>query len=119
MSKRVLVVDDNEDQAETLAVLLDLAGYDTRTEYNGPAALETAREFRPDACVLDIHMPGLDGCGLAKAIREEFGDVCLVAVTGVTGGTRDRRVMEAGFRARYAKPADPNELIYTIATATR
>jgi CheY-like chemotaxis protein len=118
MFKRVLVVNDNEDQAETLAVLLDWAGYDTRTEYDGRAALETVREFRPDACVLDIHMPGMDGCGLAEAIRAEFDDVCLVAVTGVTGGQYDRRITEAGFLAKFAKPANPNILIQTIDTAT-
>jgi hypothetical protein len=56
---------------------------------------------------------------VAKAIRSEFDSVCLVAVTGVTGGSHDRRISEAGFRAKFAKPADPNELIHTIATATR
>jgi CheY-like chemotaxis protein len=109
---RVLVVDDNEDSAETLATLFDLVGYETRTEYDGRAGLDTAREFRPDVCVLDIHMPGLDGCHLARAIRDEFdGKVRIVAVTGVTGGEYDQRIQEAGFDATFAKPADLPSLL--------
>jgi two-component system OmpR family response regulator len=115
---RVLVVDDNVDAAETLSALLDLVGCDTRTEYDGRVALETARAFKPGACVLDIHMPGLDGCRLARALRAEFdGELRLVAVTGVTGGDYDERMAGAGFDARFAKPADPERIVAAMAGA--
>jgi two-component system, sensor histidine kinase len=103
---RVLVVDDNEDAAETMAVLFDFIGCGNRTEYDGLTGLEAAREFWPDACVLDIHMPGMSGCDLAKHIRAELGDrVRLLALTGVTGEGYDDRIAAAGFDARFAKPA--------------
>src|SRR4051812_32527966 len=109
---RVLVVDDNRDAADSLAGLFGIVGYDVRTRYDGLAGLAAAREFHPAACVLDIHMPGLDGCDLARAIRAEFGPtVKLVAVTGVTGGEYDERIRQAGFDARFAKPADPAALL--------
>jgi CheY-like chemotaxis protein len=115
---RVLVVDDNEDAAETLATLFDLVGCETRTEYDGAAGLDAAREFRPDACVLDIHMPGMNGCELAKVIRAERGDgVRLLALTGVTGGAYDERIAEAGFDARFAKPADLPALLKVVVPA--
>jgi CheY-like chemotaxis protein len=69
-------------------------------------------------CVLDIHMPGMDGCELARNIRAEVGDaVRLVAVTGVTGGEHDNRIAAAGFDARFAKPADLPALIKVVGTA--
>lgn len=63
-------------------------------------------------------MPGLNGCELAKALRSEFGgEMRLLAVTGVTGGEHDARMMESGFDDRFAKPADPNEIVAAMAGA--
>src|SRR5262249_41659879 len=62
---RVLVVDDNDDAAEALAVYLEMTGHEVRTARDGPAALAAAREFRPAAVVLDVSMPGIDGCEVA------------------------------------------------------
>ncbi|MFO0847217.1 MAG: response regulator [Gemmataceae bacterium] len=109
---RVLVADDNRDAADSLALMLALLGYDTRTVYDGERACATAAEFEPDACLLDVHMPGVDGCEVARRVRAAFGHrVLLVAITGVTGGEYDERVSRAGFNARFAKPCDPNELM--------
>lgn len=115
---RVLCVDDNRDAAVSLAELLEMVGFDTRFAVDGPSGLDEALTFRPDACVLDVHMPGMDGCELARRLRAAFGGrLFLVAVTGVTGGEFDRRVDEAGFDLRFAKPADPEVLVHALTRA--
>jgi CheY-like chemotaxis protein len=104
---RVLVVDDNEDAAESLAVLLELSGHDTRVANDGDAAVRTAHEFRPDVVFLDIGMPGKDGYEVAKELREspDTRAAVLVALTG-WGAKDDRaRSRQAGFDHHLTKPA--------------
>lgn len=114
---RVLIADDNKDFAVTLASLLDLAGYDAVTEFNGPAALSTARELEPNACVLDINMPGLDGCEVAKAIRSELDEsVRLVAITGMSRGDYEEKCRDAGFDVMFTKPADVGQVLASLKT---
>lgn len=117
---RVLCVDDNRDAAVSLAELFELVGFDSRFAYDGESGLTEALEFRPDVCVLDINMPGLDGCGLADRLRQAFGqNVILIAVTGVANWQQCHRIAEAGFDVRLTKPADPDVIIQLLAAAER
>ncbi len=111
-ARRVLVVDDNRDAADSLAMLLSLAGHDVRVAHGGRAALALAEAFRPDVVLLDIGMPDLDGYAVARALRwEPWGaNICLVALTG-WGQEEDRRqARAAGFDAHLTKPVDPGAL---------
>src|SRR5205814_3084476 len=82
--RRVLVVDDNADAADSLAEYLATAGHEVRTAYAGQEALEAARAYRPEAVLLDIGLPGMDGYEVARRLRQEPGleRALLVALTG-------------------------------------
>jgi signal transduction histidine kinase len=106
--RRVLVVDDNRDAADTLGAMLQMIGVDARVAYDGKAALEAVEGFRPAVVVLDLGMPGMDGYAVARAIRERahLNDVRLVALTG-WGQERDRALTrQAGFDHHLIKPVD-------------
>jgi PAS domain S-box-containing protein len=107
--KRLLVVDDNRDAAESLAMLLRLQGHEVRVAYSGQAALEDAHSFQPDLIFLDIGMPGMDGYEVARRMRQQPGleDVVLAALTGWGQPEDRRRTAEAGFDHHLVKPPDP------------
>jgi hypothetical protein len=110
--RRVLVVDDHHDAAESMALLLRMSGHDVQVAQDGPMALGMAAAFRPDIVLLDIGLPGMDGYELARRIRElpELGSVQLIAVTG-RGQEADRQAAAAaGFHAFITKPVDPEDL---------
>jgi CheY-like chemotaxis protein len=109
VSRRVLIVDDNEDAAESLAMLIEVLGGQARIALNGLAGLQAVAEFRPDLVLLDIGMPGIDGYETCRRIRlEPFGrDVLVVALTGWGQEQDKRRALDAGFDAHLTKPADP------------
>ena len=112
---RVLVVDDNEDAANSLATLLEVMGYEVRTAYDGPEAIEAADEFRPAVALLDIGLPRLSGYDIARHVREQRGrDVLLVAITGWGQEDDRRRAREAGFDHHFTKPADFEVLLELI-----
>ena len=106
-SRRVLIVDDNRDAAESLALLLGMIGADARVEHSGPDALQTMKAYQPAIVMLDIGMPGMDGHEVARCIRErpEFDDVVLVALTGWGQEEDRRRSRAAGFDHHLTKPA--------------
>ncbi len=109
---RILIVDDNVDAAETLAMVLRQNGHDVRTTYDGPSALELAPGYRPDVVLLDIGLPGMDGYEVAKRLKQQPGmdGICLAAVTGY-GQENDRnRSRSAGFHYHLVKPVDLNLL---------
>jgi CheY-like chemotaxis protein len=111
-SRRILVVDDNEDSAESLTILLSLAGHKTHSAYDGLEAIEAAERFRPDIILLDIGLPKLNGYEVAHKIREKpWGQaIVLVALTG-WGQEEDRlRSREAGFNCHLTKPVDHDTL---------
>lgn len=115
--RRVLVVDDNEDAANSLALILELGGHQTASVYSAVDALQHAPVFRPDVVLLDIGLPGMDGYEVAQKMRELPGlrDIRLVAVTGY-GRSDDRiRAREAGFDDHLTKPVDYAVLERTLA----
>lgn len=105
---RVLVVDDNVDAADSLAIVLRLEGCETRVEYRARDALRTADEFRPRAIVCDIGLPEIDGCEIARRVRANprHADTVLVALTGLGSEEDKRRTRDAGFDFHLVKPVD-------------
>jgi PAS domain S-box-containing protein len=118
---RVLVVDDNADTAETLALMLTAQGLAARTAQDGRSALAVAEEFRPDVAVLDLGLPDISGDEVARILRRQpWGKtMVLIAVTG-WGQPRDRqRTAAAGLDVHLVKPVDPNELVHHISRRRR
>jgi PAS domain S-box-containing protein len=111
---RVVVVEDNVDTGDSLSLLLRLHGHDVQLARTGPSALEMVAISRPDVVLLDIGLPGMDGCQVAKQMRErpEFKDVMMCALTGYTPSEADRqRQQETGFNHYYVKPVDMAKLL--------
>ena len=109
---RILIVDDNVDSADCLAMVVQLEGYTPQTAYDGPTALALASKFQPHIVVLDIELPGMDGYEVGRELhkRPETKDAILIAMTG-WGQEEDRlRSREAGFANHLVKPVDPAEL---------
>jgi CheY-like chemotaxis protein len=106
VARRVLVADDNVDAAQTLAMILNVAGYETQITHDGPSTLTSAATFRPQVIFLDIGMPGMDGYETARQLRKLPGSAraLLVAVTGYSQDTDRRRATEAGFDHYLIKP---------------
>jgi signal transduction histidine kinase len=115
--RRVLVVDDNRDLAESLAMVLRLWGHDVRVAYDGRAALEAARAQPPEVVFLDIGLPHLDGFEVARRMREhpELKGARIVAVTGYGCDEDRKRSQEAGFDVHLTKPVDPSDLHLLLA----
>ena len=118
LSRRVLVVDDNRDSADTLSTLLQVLGCEVAVAYDGEQALGVGREFKPDAVLLDLGMPRLNGFEACECMRREaWGKgICIVAVTGWGQEEDRRRTKEAGFDAHMVKPADPGKLTELLAS---
>ena len=109
---RLLVVDDNQDAAISLAMLLKLQGHEVRVAHSGMAALELTKTYVPHAVFLDIGMPGMDGYEVARQMRQQPGleKVVLAALTGWGQQEDRRRTAEAGFDHHLVKPPEPNAL---------
>jgi CheY-like chemotaxis protein len=108
---RVLIVDDNEDAAESLNILLESFELDVRVAHSGPEALAIFAAFQPAFVLLDIGMPGMDGYEVARAIRSGVGpQPVIVAVTGWGQEADRQRAREAGFDHHLVKPVDLDEL---------
>jgi two-component system CheB/CheR fusion protein len=109
---RMLVVDDNVDAANMIAMTLQLFGHQTETVYSAQSALEMAVEYRPDFVVLDIGLPGMDGYEVARRLRQipELKDTRLIAATGYGQDADRQRSEEAGFDYHLVKPIDPEKL---------
>jgi CheY-like chemotaxis protein len=113
---RVLIVDDNEDGAEMLALALAERGYDTRVANDATTALRVAAEFLPQVAFLDLGLPVMDGYELASYLRQIPGlaGMQLVAVTGHGQESDRRRTQEAGFHHHLVKPVDFEVLEATL-----
>jgi len=118
VKSRVLVVDDSEDGAESLAMLLQLSGHETHIAHDGVEAIEAAERLRPDVVLLDIGLPRLNGYEVGSRLRKKpwAKDLALVALTG-WGQDEDRhRSREAGFDAHLVKPVDYGALLKLLAS---
>jgi CheY-like chemotaxis protein len=106
------------DATESLAMLLRVGGHDVRTAHDGPTALQVAEAFRPEAVLLDIGLPRMDGFEVARRLREAEGTrkALLVALTGYGQEEDRRRSQDAGFDSHLVKPADPTALQDLLAT---
>ena len=112
MKRRVLIVDDNREMAETAAALLIACGHDVRTAYDGLSAVATASEYHPNVVLLDIGLPGMSGYEVARQLRvsEQWHSMLLVAVTGYGQDADRQRAREAGFDHYVVKPLEPATL---------
>lgn len=116
---QVLVVDDNVDGADTLTSALRCLGHQACACYDGPHALEKARQLRPQVALLDLSMPGMDGFELARQLRQEHPQIALAAMTG-WGASVDRdRCLSNGFQAHIVKPASIEEIESVLAGLLR
>jgi CheY-like chemotaxis protein len=113
----VLVVDDNGDAADSLALLVNLWGHRVRVCYDGPGALQLAREYQPDVVFLDLGLPGLSGYEVARRLRNE--PALLVALTGNDPEQDGGRCQEAGFDLHLTKPVDVGVLQELLARLGR
>ena len=114
--ERVLVVDDNLDSANTMALLMESLGHEARVSHDGVEALREAIDYKPDVVLLDIGLPGLSGYEIARRIRmEPWGSTTmLIAVTGWGHEEDKRRALEAGFDYHMTKPLSLEELKSTL-----
>jgi CheY-like chemotaxis protein/two-component sensor histidine kinase len=113
--RKILVVDDNRDTASSCALMFKTLGHDVQTAYDGLAALDVARSFRPEAIFLDIGLPGMNGFDVVRSLRDEgFTNELIVAVSGY-GQPEDRqRSQEAGFDDHLVKPVHREVLLSTL-----
>ncbi len=116
-ARRILVVDDNIDGAESLAMLLTIQGHDVRTAHSGPAGLDAAREFGPDVLFLDIGLPGMNGYEVAQRLRENpaHRGLVIVALTGWGSEEDRRRSRETGFDDHLTKPVEAERVAEILA----
>jgi len=110
--RRVLIVDDNRDAADSLALLLGLEGHEERVAYAGRPAIEVAHEFKPEVAILDLGLPDLSGYDVARLLRQDpaLARVELIALTGWGQEEHRRRALEAGFDHHVTKPVDLEQL---------
>ena len=118
-ARRVLVIDDNSDAAESLRDLLALEGHEVETALDGAQGIAKAREYAPDVVLCDIGLPGIDGYEVAKALRAAPAPrrAFLIALTGYARPEDQARAMDAGFDAHLAKPSTIEQIQEVIARA--
>jgi len=115
--RSILVVDDNQDAAESMALLLGISGHEVRVEHGGRAALDTALSFRPHAVICDLGMPGMGGYEVATRLRQDrrFANTLLVALSGWGAEEDKERSRAAGFDAHLTKPASMDAVAELLA----
>jgi len=109
--RRVVIVDDNEDAALSLAMVCGAWGHEVHTACGGREAIALCGEFSPEIAILDISMPGMNGYELARELRRKFGDeVVLIALTALSQLEDKGRARDAGFNHHMVKPAELDAL---------
>src|SRR5262245_51745578 len=117
-ARRIIVADDNRDAAVSLAVLLREEGHEVLEVYRGDAVLALTAQFKPDALILDIGMPGLTGFEIAHRLRRELGDACptLIAVTAWSQPSARAMGRLSGFSHYLTKPYSTDELLEILSS---
>lgn len=115
-SRRILVVDDNEDAAELLSSLMNAYGHETRVAHSGNVGLDLAATFHHEIVFLDIGMPEMSGYAVAERLRKipKLDHICIAAVTGWDDVATKIQVKKAGFNFHIAKPASIDELLRVV-----
>ena len=113
---RVVIIEDNQDAAEVLRLLLDLNGYEVQVAHTGPEGVRLSHEWAPDVVLCDIGLPGLDGYGVATALRQDpvTAQAHLIAVTAYGSDADRQRCQEVGFERHLVKPVDPGVLLEVL-----
>ena len=116
--QRVLIVDDNYDSADSLAMLLQITGNETFLAHDGVEALAAVEKYRPEVMLLDIGLPKLDGHEVCRRVREKpYGrDIVIIALTGWGQEDDRRKSEEAGFNGHLVKPVDYDRLLEILET---
>jgi CheY-like chemotaxis protein len=118
-TRRVLIVDDNQDAADSLAVVLRFEGHETSVAYSAQAAIEAVSSSQPEFVLLDIGLPNMDGYEVARRIRSSGAPARIIALTGY-GQLEDRqRSAAAGFAAHLVKPVDIAMLVSMLSDSQR
>ena len=116
--RRVLIVEDNVDAAETLATVLELWGHEVRVAFDGAQGILLAKEFAPDIVLVDIGLPGMDGFDVARELRShQMPHLHLVALTGYGADADRARGVAAGFDSYLVKPPPMEALVEILANA--
>jgi CheY-like chemotaxis protein len=107
-AQRVMVVDDNKDTADSLAMLVQVFGHEVKAFYDGPSALANIESYKPTVVLLDIVMPGMDGFALIRAIRQlpVIGSVYAISISGFGRPNEHDRAISSGFDEHLSKPVD-------------
>jgi CheY-like chemotaxis protein len=118
-AKQILLVDDQADAIDALAMLLELDGHTVRTAYSGKDALAVVETFIPELALIDVSMPDMSGMQLARLLRHNavLTNMRLIALTGFGSDADRREAVEAGFDAHVTKPVCADELAQLIASA--
>lgn len=118
-AKQILLVDDQADAVDALAMLLELDGHEVRTAYSGADALAIVETFIPDLALIDVSMPNMNGMDLARLLRQNgaLAKTRLVALTGFTDDANRQRTIAAGFDAHVAKPLSAEQLAGIVSAA--
>ncbi|GAB5098825.1 response regulator [Caballeronia sp. LP006] len=111
-SRRILIVDDSEDAALAMSMLLEALGHEVRTEHDGPRALQSIDDFKPDVVLLDIGLPGMNGFDVAREMRKRpvTRDALLLALTGYGSDADRQNSIDAGFDHHLTKPVSIDAL---------
>jgi CheY-like chemotaxis protein len=114
---RVVIVEDHRVTADSLRFLIEASGYEVRVAYTGPDGVQVAQEWPPDFVLCDIGLPGLDGYGVAAALRQHpaTSNSHLIAVTAYGSEEARQRSLEVGFERHFVKPVDPDVLLDAMA----
>lgn len=115
--RRVIIVEDNQDAADVLRLLLDMHGYEVQVAHTGSEGVRLAKEWSPDVVLCDIGLPGLDGYGVATALRQNpaTAQARLIAVTAYGSDADRQRCREVGFEQHLVKPVDIGVLLELLA----
>ncbi len=119
--RRILIVEDNRDCAQSLRLLLEFLGHDVCVATTGTEGVRLARTIRPEVVLCDIGLPELDGFGVATALRQhpETAGSHLIAITGYGSDQTRLRCCEVGFDRYFTKPVDPDVLVELLAALPR